>query len=101
MNPYLVLGVAEDADDATLRRAYLEAVRIWSPEHHRERFQAITSAFEKLKDPAARTQYQLFDRTPPADSPLDLLCRWANLPGRIQPLSFEALKTHLRACSKK
>lgn len=101
MNPYLILNVPANADDATIRRAYLEAVRAWPPEHHAEQFQAVNVAYEKIKDAAARTHYELFDKTPPGKSPLDVVCSWARIRGGIPPLSFDALKTHLRACSKK
>lgn len=100
MNPYIVLNVTAEADDATIRRAYLESVKIWSPEHHSERFQAVTAAYEKIKDAKSRAQYELFDLKPTAESPLDLLSQWVRFRGVTKPLSSEALKALLRACSK-
>ncbi|MEF8839588.1 MAG: DnaJ domain-containing protein, partial [Haloarculaceae archaeon] len=59
---YAVLGVDADADDATVRAAYREAVK----EHHPdvsdypdagERFKRLTSARDVLLDPPERARY--------------------------------------------
>jgi len=100
MNPYLVLGVALDADDQTIRRAHLEAVKLAPPDHDSKRFQAVSAAYEKIKDEASRHRFMLFDRSPLGDSPLDVFFRWAQLRRQFQPLPFEAMKEFLRACSK-
>ena len=100
MNPYLVLAVPPDANDQTIRRAYLEAIKISPPDHDPRRFQAVSGAYEQIKDEPSRHRYTLFDRTPPGDSPLDVFFRWAQLRGQFQPLPFEAMKEFLRACSK-
>jgi curved DNA-binding protein CbpA len=61
LDPYTVLGVSPDADDATIRRRYLELTREYPPEHAPERFAAIRSAYEQVKDLDARARYGLFD----------------------------------------
>jgi curved DNA-binding protein CbpA len=60
-DPYQVLELAPDSDDETIRRRYLELVRQFSPEHHPERFAAIRSAYEQLRDLNTRLRYRLFE----------------------------------------
>jgi curved DNA-binding protein CbpA len=60
-DPYAVLGLPSDCDDDTIRRRYLELVRQFSPEHHPERFAAIRSAYERLRDLDTRLRYRLFE----------------------------------------
>ena len=101
MNPYLVLGLAPDADDRTIRRAYLEAIKLSPPDHDPKRFQAVSAAYEKIKDEPSRHRYTLFDRTAPGDSPLDVFFRWAQLCRQFQPLPLGAMQEFLRSCCKK
>ena len=100
MNPYLVLGVAADANDATIRQAYLRAVKASPPDHHPARFQAISTAYEKIKDEPSRHRYELFDTSCSGDSPLDVFVRNLHHGARPAPLPFEAMKEFLRAGSK-
>jgi curved DNA-binding protein CbpA len=60
-DPYVVLGLSPDADDAAIRRRYLELVRQYSPEHHPERFAAIRAAYESLRDLDTRLRHRLFE----------------------------------------
>ena len=60
-DPHVVLGLAPDADDETIRRRYLELVRQFSPEHHPEKFAAIRAAYERLRDRDTRVRYRLFE----------------------------------------
>jgi len=99
MNPYLVLGVSAGANDQTIRQAYLNAIRESPPEADPKRFQAVSQAYEKIKDQASRHRHELFNRDCPASSPLDALARYAShrLP---EPLPYEAMKEFLRAASR-
>ena len=101
MNPYLVLGVPRDADDARIRRAYLDAIREATPETHPIRFKEIAAAYDKIKDAASRCRYELFDTDCAADSPLAAFLRHMRLTAPPAPLGFEAMKEHLRACAQK
>ena len=47
-DPYHVLGVAETADDSSIRAAYLAAVRACPPERDRQRFEQVRAAFEAI-----------------------------------------------------
>ena len=100
MNPYVVLGVNLDADDQTIRRAYLEAVRLAPPDHHPRRFQAVSAAYEQIKDEPGRHRYTLFNRKPPGDSPLDAFVQYLRLCPETTPLPAEVMKEFLRTCAK-
>lgn len=60
-DPYAVLGLPADSDDAQIRQRYLELVRQFSPEHAPTRFAAIRAAYESLKDLDTRLSYRLFE----------------------------------------
>ena len=60
-DPYTVLGLPPDADDAAIRRRYLELTREYTPEHHPERFAAVRAAYDRIKDLDSRVRYRLFD----------------------------------------
>jgi curved DNA-binding protein CbpA len=60
-DPYEVLGLPGDADDAAIRSRYLELVRRYSPEHHPERFAAVRAAYESLRDLDTRLRHRLFE----------------------------------------
>jgi DnaJ-class molecular chaperone len=100
MNPYFVLGVANDADDATIRRAYLEAVKRWPPDLVPEKFQQINAAYEHIKDAASRHRHVLFDKTVPGASPIDVFVRHVLVRHQPHALPLDAMKELLRACSK-
>merc|ERR1740129_1055797 len=55
-NPYAVLGLAiGEQDPATIRRAFLKAVRTYAPQSHPTEFVCIVEAYEMLRDPVRRT----------------------------------------------
>ncbi len=60
-DPYQVLELPPDCDDEFIRRRYLELVRKFPPERHPERFAAIRSAYESLRDLNTRLRYRLFE----------------------------------------
>jgi curved DNA-binding protein CbpA len=60
-DPYAVLGLAPDSDDEAIRHRYLELVRQFSPEHHPEKFAAIRSSYDSLRDLDTRLRYRLFE----------------------------------------
>ncbi len=100
MDPYLVLGVPHNADDARIRRAYLDAVKEATPDLQPARFKEIAAAYDNIKDETSRHRHELFNTDCPGDSPLDVFLRHARLAARPAPLSFEAMKELLRSCSK-
>ena len=57
--PYEVLGVPADADDAALRRRYLELTREFSPETAPAQFAAMRKAYEAVQTAAKRAEHFL------------------------------------------
>ena len=101
MNPYLILGVSPEANDSEIRRAYLERVRQFPPEQAPERFQAVSHAYESIRDEPSRLNYLLFDRQADAESPFNALKKFCAIAPLPKPLEFEALKNYLRSCTTK
>ncbi|MBF0420829.1 MAG: J domain-containing protein [Magnetococcales bacterium] len=59
-DPFSLLGVTRESDDEAIRKAYLEKVRQWPPEHHPERFQKISQAYSMIQTRKKRLSFQLF-----------------------------------------
>jgi curved DNA-binding protein CbpA len=93
-DPYEQLGLPPGADDAQIRRRYLELVREHPPDRAPEKFAAIHAAYDSLRDPARRIESkvldlhsrahsleaisaQLHDRLRDARLPVSLLVAWA------------------------
>jgi curved DNA-binding protein CbpA len=60
-DPYIVLGVSRQASGEEIARAYRRAARVSHPDSggagSAERFQAISDAYEVLRDPRRRAVY--------------------------------------------
>jgi curved DNA-binding protein CbpA len=60
-NYYVVLGIDEDADQETIRRAFRDLVRRYHPDagegSSSEAFRRVVEAYETLNDPARRRTY--------------------------------------------
>ncbi|WP_461360818.1 J domain-containing protein [Candidatus Darwinibacter acetoxidans] len=54
---YQTLGVAPDASEQEIKRAYFRLVRVHPPEKDPEQFQTIRRAYEILRDPKSRANY--------------------------------------------
>jgi curved DNA-binding protein CbpA len=73
-DPYRQLGVAQTADDDTIRAAYLAAIRACPPERDRQRFEQVRAAFEAIANERQRLAHALFDTSAPtARDVLELL----------------------------
>lgn len=64
---YGILGVAKDADDRTIKRAYKKQALKWHPDRHaadkkqaEDKFKDIAAAYETLTDPEKRRLYDQF-----------------------------------------
>ena len=68
-----VLGVAPDADPASLHQAYLVKVRQYPPDREPDMFEKVRNAYEQLKDPQVRARQVLVapDPTRPLTALLD------------------------------
>jgi DnaJ-class molecular chaperone len=58
-DPFTVLGVAEDADDAEIRRRYLALVRDFPPDRAPDRFREYRAAYDALSDERKRLETRL------------------------------------------
>lgn len=70
-DPFDVLGVDRQSDDAAVRRRYLELVRQYPPDREPERFAAVRQAYEQLRDPVVRLESMLFSTA--TDDSLDAI----------------------------
>jgi len=93
MDPYEVLGLPRDADDAAVRRAWREAVRRHPPDADPEGFRRARQAYEMLRDAAARASLRL--RASPRLP--DVAPVLARLRAEPLPLDREALRRQLLA----
>ena len=62
LDPYELLGVDRDADDATIKKAYRRLARQYHPDvnpdaESQEKFKEISHAYEVLRDPQKRAAY--------------------------------------------
>lgn len=58
--PLDVLGVKLEDSDEVIRARYLELLRLHPPEQNAEKFNAIRSAYDKIKDVQLRVEYLLY-----------------------------------------
>ena len=68
-DPYNVLGLARQATEEDIKRAYFQLVRQFSPERAPEKFREIRTAYEQLRDPDSRARLGLFLLQPPPPLP--------------------------------
>jgi curved DNA-binding protein CbpA len=59
-NPYQVMGLASTATEQEIRHAYFKLVREHPPERDPDQFKRIRAAYEILRDPTRRAQWDLF-----------------------------------------
>lgn len=63
-DPYQTLGLSANADEAAVRRRYLELVRRHPPDRSPQKFVEIRAAYEQLRDPAKRLESQILGLRP-------------------------------------
>ena len=63
--PFEILDVDEDANDESVKKAYLRKVKEFPPEHNVEAFQRIRGAFELIQTEKQRRKYRLFHHETP------------------------------------
>ncbi len=56
-NYYKILGIRANATNEIIKKSYITLVKQYSPEHYPEEFQRIRRAYETLRDPVKRQQY--------------------------------------------
>lgn len=65
MNPYDILNVDAQATDEAIKKAYLQKVREFPPEHAAEAFQQVRQAYERIKTQKDRMNDALFGTEAP------------------------------------
>ena len=75
---YALLEVGIDAEPDAIKRGYIAKVKQYSPENHPAEFQQIRAAYETLRDPELRKQYNILCRY--GESIEDLLQEATNRP---------------------
>lgn len=58
-NFYKILNTRSNATPETIKKKYIESIRQYPPETHPEQFQQIRRAYETLRDPQKRREYDL------------------------------------------
>jgi len=61
-DPYLILGVPDNADDQAIEAAYLAGIRACPPDRDPVRFEALRGAYEKIHSRRHRLAHALFER---------------------------------------
>lgn len=92
-SPFQILDVAQDADDETIKKAYLQKVKAHPPSRDPENFQQIREAYELIETKKKRIDYQLFNQPMPTVE--DLLPHLLANMGEPQRPTEDLLKTTL------
>lgn len=100
MNPYSVLGVPREADDACIRQAYLDAVKRHGPETDPGQFKIVSAAYQAIGREDDRIRMELFGTDATANSPLPVFLAEALAGARLNPMPLDTFKRHLAVCSK-
>ncbi len=98
MNPFFVLDVPPDADDETIRKTYLEAIKKAPPEKDPERFRIIHQAYESIRNESQRIGFRLFPAGSAGSSLTDSFLRHARWRPSMEPPDWETLKEFLCQC---
>jgi len=67
-NPYQVMGIPFTATEEEIRRTYFGLVREHPPERDPAQFRRVRSAYEILRDPVRRAEWDLFVALQPPPS---------------------------------
>ena len=99
MNPYQLLGITAESDDASVRGRYLELVKRYPPERYPDKFNQIHTAYNALKDEKSRLQYYLFNDDTWVDSPFEALLDYFSMAEKRTPQDFKNMKEFLKKCA--
>ncbi|MDR1970532.1 MAG: DnaJ domain-containing protein [Treponema sp.] len=79
---YETLGVAKNAEEAEIKRAYFSLVRQYQPDRFPEEFKKIRAAYETLMDREKRSEYDAIGNLPNSVVPLYREAQWFDRLGR-------------------
>ena len=95
-DPYRVLGVSPDADDAAIRKAWLEKVRRFPPERSPELFREAREAYDTIATRTKRLRHYLFSTECYTTCPIEALTREIRDPDNRVPPSAGVLRNVIR-----
>lgn len=101
MNPYVTLGVQEDANTTMIRKAYLSLIKMYTPEHAPKRFQLITNAYNTIDTETKRINNRFLNESARNEytSPFEVLELSTKMPHSRKPLSKNKFKEFLIKCA--
>jgi DnaJ domain len=73
-DPFVVLGIHNEADDEAIKQRYLALVRSFPPDREPERFQEVRAAYEAVRGQRERLETMLLQTSTAALSRLKLHC---------------------------
>lgn len=90
-DPFAVLGISENADDAAIKQRYLTLVRTFPPDREPDRFQEIRQAYEAVRTKRGRLEVQLLQTRTNALTQLKLQCLDGSVRRRASAATVTAL----------
>ena len=87
LSPFVILNIEDNADDETVRAAYVRALRHSPPDRDPEGFARIREAYETIRDAEKRLAYRLFG-PPPLAQVEDLLDLMPNERRHVGPTAW-------------
>jgi DnaJ-class molecular chaperone len=87
LSPFVILNIEDNADDETVRAAYVRALRHSPPDRDPEGFARIRGAYETIRDAEKRLAYRLFG-PPPLAQVEDLLDLMPNERRHVGPTAW-------------
>ncbi|NLE03027.1 MAG: hypothetical protein GX640_24415 [Fibrobacter sp.] len=88
-DPYILLGIDNDATDDQIRQAWLDKVHQFPPETDPEKFRMYRDAYEKIDTQQKRCRQYLFSHECTISSPFQSLLAEQYSKAERQPPSFE------------
>lgn len=99
MSPFLVLDLPLTCTDDQVRAAYHERLRQHTPEQDPIGFQMLQEAYAALRTERDRWRWHLLNTDLPAESPMEALEKFTQLPGRARPPGTSAFQSLLTTCT--
>ena len=95
-DPYRILGVTPQADDAAIRKAWLEKVRLYPPERSPEKFREVREAYDAIATRTKRLRHYLFSTDCYLSCPIEALTTEIEDPDNRTPPSAETMRSIIR-----
>lgn len=82
-DPYRILQVSRDADDESIRAAFLQAIKKYPPDRHPQQYERLRAAHAQIDTLRNRLSFELLDHDLP--DVLDVLEQTAPLQAPLPP----------------